>query len=111
MPHVIEPAAGADRATLAFLVDAYDEEDGRGRDADACCACTRASRRSRSRSCRCCARTASPSWRARSTTRCAATLQCEYDEGGSIGRRYRRQDEIGTPWCVTIDHESVASAR
>ena len=31
----------------------------------------------------------------------------EYDDGGSIGRRYRRQDEIGTPWCVTIDHESV----
>ena len=34
-------------------------------------------------------------------------MQCEYDEGGSIGRRYRRQDEIGTPWCVTIDHESL----
>jgi len=35
-------------------------------------------------------------------------VQSEYDEGGSIGRRYRRQDEIGTPWCVTIDHESTA---
>jgi glycyl-tRNA synthetase len=34
-------------------------------------------------------------------------MQTEYDEGGSIGRRYRRQDEIGTPWCVTIDHESI----
>ncbi len=34
-------------------------------------------------------------------------MQTEYDEGGSIGRRYRRQDEIGTPWCVTIDHESL----
>jgi len=30
-----------------------------------------------------------------------------YDEVGSIGRRYRRQDEIGTPWCVTIDHQSL----
>ena len=34
-------------------------------------------------------------------------IQSEYDEGGSIGRRYRRQDEIGTPWCVTVDHQSV----
>jgi glycyl-tRNA synthetase len=31
----------------------------------------------------------------------------EYDEGGSIGKRYRRQDEIGTPWCVTVDHQSL----
>jgi glycyl-tRNA synthetase len=34
-------------------------------------------------------------------------FQCEYDEGGAIGRRYRRQDEIGTPWAVTIDHQSL----
>ena len=34
-------------------------------------------------------------------------MQTEYDEGGSIGRRYRRQDEIGTPYCVTIDHQSL----
>ena len=34
-------------------------------------------------------------------------MQAEYDEGGSIGKRYRRQDEIGTPWCVTIDHQSL----
>src|SRR5437588_230370 len=35
------------------------------------------------------------------------TVQSEYDEGGSIGKRYRRQDEIGTPFCLTIDHEST----
>ena len=34
-------------------------------------------------------------------------MQAELDEGGSIGKRYRRQDEIGTPWCVTIDHQSL----
>jgi glycyl-tRNA synthetase len=34
-------------------------------------------------------------------------FQCEYDEGGAIGRRYRRQDEIGTPWAATIDHQSL----
>jgi glycyl-tRNA synthetase len=34
-------------------------------------------------------------------------VQAEYDEGGAIGRRYRRQDEIGTPWAVTVDHQSL----
>jgi len=34
-------------------------------------------------------------------------LQAEYDEGGSIGKRYRRQDEIGTPYCVTVDHQTI----
>ena len=34
-------------------------------------------------------------------------MQAEYDEGGAIGRRYRRQDEIGTPWAVTVDHQSL----
>ena len=34
-------------------------------------------------------------------------FQTEYDESGSIGKRYRRHDEIGTPWCVTIDHQTL----
>jgi glycyl-tRNA synthetase len=34
-------------------------------------------------------------------------MQTEYDEGGSIGKRYRRQDEIGTPYCVTVDHQTL----
>jgi glycyl-tRNA synthetase len=34
-------------------------------------------------------------------------MQAEYDEGGSIGKRYRRQDEIGTPWGVTVDHQTL----
>jgi glycyl-tRNA synthetase len=34
-------------------------------------------------------------------------VQSEYDDGGAIGRRYRRQDEIGTPFCLTIDHQSL----
>ncbi len=106
---MIEPAAGADRATLAFLVDAYDEEEVDGEDAaTACCAAAPAAGAGQGRrSCRCCARTASPSSRARSTARCARVVQAEYDEGGSIGKRYRRQDEIGTPCCVTIDHQSL----
>ena len=46
--------------------------------------------------------------RARSTPRCArAACRAEYDEGGSIGKRYRRQDEIGTPYGVTVDHQTL----
>jgi glycyl-tRNA synthetase len=37
----------------------------------------------------------------------SARVQAEYDAGGAIGRRYRRQDEIGTPFCLTIDHQSL----
>ena len=43
----------------------------------------------------------------RSTATLRERVQAEYDEGGAIGRRYRRQDEIGTPWAVTIDHQSL----
>jgi glycyl-tRNA synthetase len=39
--------------------------------------------------------------------RCQVALQCEYDDTQSIGRRYRRQDEIGTPFCVTVDFDSL----
>ena len=66
------------------------------------------SRRSRSRCSRCCARRATRSARGRSTRRSSAPgLQSEYDEGGSIGKRYRRQDEIGTPYGVTVDHQTL----
>ena len=35
------------------------------------------------------------------------TYNCEYDESGTVGKRYRRQDEIGTPFCITVDHQSI----
>ena len=35
------------------------------------------------------------------------SFKCEYDDGGAIGKRYRRQDEIGTPYCITVDPETV----
>ena len=106
IPHVIEPAAGLGRTVLALLCDAYDRTRSAARSAP-CCACTRASRRSRSPCCRCCARTATPRRRARSTRRCARGCRAEYDEGGNIGKRYRRQDEIGTPFGVTVDHQTL----
>ncbi|HEX2015762.1 MAG TPA: glycine--tRNA ligase [Solirubrobacteraceae bacterium] len=106
VPHVIEPAAGADRATLAFLVDAYDEEQLESEQrtvlrlhpllAPIKAAILPLVRKDGQPEL---ARDIYDSLRER--------MQTEYDEGGSVGKRYRRQDEIGTPWCVTVDHQSL----
>jgi glycyl-tRNA synthetase len=106
VPHVIEPAAGADRGMLAFLVDAYDEDEIEGEQRTvlrlhpllspvkvAVLPLVRKDGQPEL------ARDVYESLRDR--------VQVEYDEGGAIGRRYRRQDEIGTPWAVTIDHQSL----
>jgi glycyl-tRNA synthetase len=106
VPHVIEPAAGADRALLAFMVDAYDEDEIEGE------------RRTVLRLHPLLApvkvavlplvkRDAQPELAAEIYRELRERVQAEYDEGGAIGRRYRRQDEIGTPWAVTIDHQSL----
>jgi glycyl-tRNA synthetase len=104
---VIEPAAGADRATLAFLVDAYDEEQLEGE--------TRTLLRLHPRLAPVkvailplLRKEGQPELAREIHEALRDELQSEFDDGGSIGRRYRRQDEIGTPWCVTVDHESVA---
>jgi glycyl-tRNA synthetase len=111
IPYVIEPAAGSNRATLTFLIDAYREEEART-----------ASGKSEKRvylklhhelapikvavlplsrneqlvpAAREVAGSLRPHW------------MIDYDDAGSIGRRYRRQDEIGTPYCVTVDFDSI----
>jgi glycyl-tRNA synthetase len=109
VPYVIEPAAGADRATLAFLVDAYDEDEVEGEQravlrlhpllAPVKVAVLPLVRKDGQPEL---ARAVYQTLRER--------VQAEYDEGGTIGRRYRRQDEIGTPWGVTIDHQSLQDA-
>ena len=112
IPYVIEPSLGADRAMLAFLVDAYDEEqvgvDKKGNPD---------------------VRTVLhlhpalapykvailPLSKKEVLTGPAKELyaelskefSCDYDETGSIGKRYRREDEIGTPFCVTFDFQTV----
>jgi glycyl-tRNA synthetase len=112
VPHVIEPAAGADRATLAFLVDAYDEEvvAGEGEGAGE----TRTLLRLHPRLAPIkvavlplLRKEGQPELAQEVHRAVRAVVQSEYDDGGSIGKRYRRQDEIGTPFCVTIDHQSV----
>jgi glycyl-tRNA synthetase len=122
VPHVIEPAAGADRATLAFLVDAYDEEEvpvaeGASGEGEV--------RRTESRTVLRLHPRLAPVKAAilplvkkdgqpelaheihEQLRRRAGVGIVEYDEGGSIGKRYRRQDEIGTPFCLTVAHQSI----
>jgi len=111
LPHVIEPSAGADRATLAFLCEAYCEdtapdEDGKPQ-----------------------ARTVMKFHPRLAPVKAAifplvnkdgmpekaqvlyrdlkSDFAVFYDDGGAIGRRYRRQDEIGTPYCITIDGQTM----
>jgi glycyl-tRNA synthetase len=109
---VIEPAAGADRATLAFMIDAYDEEvverEGAGAGE------TRTVLRLHPRLAPVKAavlplvnKDGQPELAREVHDALRATVLSEYDDGGAIGKRYRRQDEIGTPLCLTIDHQSV----
>jgi glycyl-tRNA synthetase len=111
VPHVVEPALGADRATLAFLLAAYDEEDvpkDKGgtekrtvlhldpRLAPLKAAVLPLSRHEK---------LVPVAEQVASLLR--PELMIDVDSAGSIGRRYRRQDEVGTPWCVTIDFETL----
>jgi len=106
MPYVIEPSAGADRSVLAFLVDAYREEELEGG--------TRVVLKLHP-SLAPVKVAVLPLSRNEKLTPLAKQLYdnlsrsfiTEYDDTQSIGRRYRRQDEIGTPLCVTVDFESV----
>jgi len=112
VPHVIEPAAGADRATLAFLVDAYDEEvverEGAGAGE------TRTVLRLHPRLAPVKAavlplvnKEGLPELAREVHGALRSRVHSEYDDGGAIGKRYRRQDEIGTPFCLTIDHQTL----
>jgi glycyl-tRNA synthetase len=106
VPHVIEPAAGVGRTVLAVLCDAYDEEEVAGeqrtvlklhpRLAPIKVAVLPLVRKD-----------GQPELAHETFELLRGQMQAEYDEGGSIGKRYRRQDEIGTPFCVTIDHQSL----
>jgi glycyl-tRNA synthetase len=106
VPAVIEPAAGADRAMLAFLVDAYDEEEVAGE--------TRTVLRLHPRLAPVkvavlplVRKDGQPEVAREIVNLLRRHMQVEYDEGGSIGKRYRRQDEIGTPYGVTVDHQTL----
>jgi glycyl-tRNA synthetase len=110
-PYVIEPAAGVDRALLAFLLDAYREEE----------APTAAGKVERRIVLKLHHRLAPTKVAVLPLSRNEALVPearrvldlvkphwvAQYDDAGSIGRRYRRQDEVGTPYCVTVDFDSL----
>ena len=106
LPYVIEPSGGVDRATLAFWLDSYDEEpDGNA---------TRTVLRLHRRLAPVTVAVLPLSRNARLTPTARQvydllrrTFNAQYDDAQSIGRRYRRQDEIGTPYCVTVDFDTL----
>ncbi|MFV0314834.1 MAG: glycine--tRNA ligase [Anaerotignum sp.] len=104
IPYCIEPSLGADRVTLAFLCEAYDEEEVGEGDvrtvlrfhpavAPVKAAILPLSKKLSEKALEVYAML-------------SKEFNCEFDESGSIGKRYRRQDEIGTPFCITFDFES-----
>ena len=105
IPYVIEPSLGADRVVLAFLCNAYEEEEIAEGDvrtvlhlhpslAPYKVAILPLSKKL--------------SEKANEVyDKLSKKFMCDYDETGSIGKRYRRQDEIGTPFCVTIDFDTL----
>ena len=108
IPYVIEPSLGVERSVLAFLVDAYDEEDlGKDGKEDIrvvlrlhpFLAPFKAAVLPLSK------KLAEPAQKRYSEL--AAEFPVDYDESGSIGKRYRREDEIGTPFCITVDFQTV----
>ncbi|MHB0913333.1 MAG: glycine--tRNA ligase [Armatimonadota bacterium] len=111
VPYVIEPSGGVDRTLLAFLSDAYEEVAGGRGEAGAE---TELVLRLHPRLAPIKAAIL-PLAKKGGLPEVAKDLQSElrkhfmtdYDEARSIGRRYRRQDEIGTPWCITVDFDTL----
>ena len=104
VPYVVEPSLGADRVALAFLVEAYDEEEIKEGD-------TRVVMRFHPALAPVKAAVLPLSKKLSDKAyelyeQLCKKFPCEFDESGSIGKRYRRQDEIGTPWCITYDFDS-----
>ena len=107
-PYVVEPALGADRMALAFLCGAYDEEELEGGDVRTVLRLHPAFTPIKVAILPLSAKLSD------AATEIYALLSkswmCEFDDRQSIGKRYRRQDEIGTPFCVTFDFDSLQDA-
>ncbi len=111
-PYVIEPAGGPNRAMMAFLVDAYTEDEAPNTKGgvdkrtllrlDPRLAPVKVAVLPLSRNA-----DLSPKARALATELRGVGWNVDFDDAGAIGRRYRRQDEIGTPYCVTVDFDTL----
>ncbi len=106
VPHVIEPAAGADRAALAFIVDAYDTDEFEGRKRTVLRLHPRLAP-VKAAVLPLVSKAGMPERAREIYEQVRSRVPAEYDEGGSIGKRYRRQDEIGTPWGITVDGQTM----
>jgi glycyl-tRNA synthetase len=105
IPYCIEPSLGADRVTLAFLCEAYDEEELDGGDIRTVLRLHHALAPIKIAVLPLSKKISDESFEVfTQLSKCFAT---DFDETGAIGKRYRRQDEIGTPYCVTFDFDSI----
>jgi len=108
LPYIVETSAGADRVTLTVMSDAYREEEVEGETrvvmgfhpqvAPIKAAVLPLTKKD-----------GLPEMAEALYAELRRTVPAFYDDGGAIGRRYRRQDEVGTPWCITIDHDSLTA--
>ena len=103
-PMVIETSMGVDRTCLALLVDAYEEEDLGDSDTRTVMHFSPEIAPIKVAVLPLSKKLGEPARELHRTLR--RQWNCAYDESGNIGRRYRRQDEVGTPWCVTYDFDS-----
>ena len=109
IPYCIEPSLGADRVTLAFLCNSYDEQELEGGDkrvvlhlhpalAPYKVAVLPLSKKLSEKA-------------EEIYEKLSKKFMCDYDEAGSIGKRYRREDEIGTPYCITVDFDTLEDGK
>jgi glycyl-tRNA synthetase len=108
VPYCIEPSLGADRVTLAFLCDAYDEEEVAEGDVRTVMHFHPAIAPVKIGVLPLSKKLGEDAFKV--YEQLTKKYVCEYDETGSIGKRYRRQDEIGTPFCITFDFDSLEDA-
>ncbi|MFH1286160.1 MAG: glycine--tRNA ligase [Candidatus Magasanikbacteria bacterium] len=112
-PHIIETSDGADRAALAFLLDAYDEVETRSGDdqskhsTEVVLRLHKALAPIKVAILPLSKKESLQKFSKEIQTELRSTWMTQYDETGSIGKRYRRQDEIGTPYCITVDFDSL----
>ncbi len=105
IPYVVEPSLGADRVALAFLVEAYDEEVVGENDTRVVMHLHPALAPFKAAILPLSKKLSEKADEVRAEL--AKYFTVDFDETGSIGKRYRRQDEIGTPFCITYDFESL----
>ncbi len=110
IPHVIEPTFGVDRSILAILTSAYEEENLEGGDIRTVLRLKPVIAPVKVAVLPLTKKDGLPEKAQEVLAMVSSFGNCEYDDGGNIGKRYRRQDEIGTPVCVTIDYETFDDA-